>query len=589
MAIIPYATIVSYVFSSNLIGLAISHTAERFGRYSFSRKSALDWIAIYLLLAAGTWYGKMVRDYYVAFNVKAVLFSESLAAEHMQNMLPVLAMATTQTVFAGIFAQTAQGIWIKKIIIASVIAHTLALSSCLAQPMLSLSAWKGLTIGATLLILAGTILTAVHSLRFANRIRSNLTTLKGRNLNKNKMLFHTVRKCGFAAFLGIAYSILNIIAIAIQSRSLIVETGYIFVDQNSMVFVAMVCKDIYVWFAGWSCFALLQLKIQTQEAQAQSVPKSVKKVTQRTEIASNKKLLDSSKDVALIRESADMIGPQLSSSFKERMNSHTGQEETGTKTENASAASVTDNISQIPPTKLLDDNVNLQPSNHVVEMKGRLQYRSTTGLRLFADQCKRPFYSWLTYSSSVSNVVHRTNHYTLTAVLIITIYLGFNDKSFRGDLFDPIMISQLFLVFLLPPVFSPIYWISEWIMIPIVMRPYHRFLLFLQEKCGQSFLLDLLLSVSVFSKDFDRDEMGIRITYLLVLLWGAPFWICNRYLIIAGPGTASFGFTAVGISGVGISLLDTCLGCRISILLNRLKIIPSDKVACARTVYEITD
>lgn len=196
------------------------------------------------------------------------------------------------------------------------------------------------------------------------------------------------------------------------------------------------------------------------------------------------------------------------------------------------------------------------------ETKNELKYAPTTGYVQLKKHFSRPVKDWLTYPMNVENTVHRSNHYTLTIVLFTTVYLGYNDKGFRGDLCDPIVISQLVYLLVAPPVISPLYWMSEWITIPALLRPYHQLMTLLQRAWPESSVITNMLSLSVFTSKFERDEAGIRLTYLLVVLWGLPFWICDANFIHTGPGTASFGFTAIGISGIGISLLDTCLGNR---------------------------
>jgi len=127
-------------------------------------------------------------------------------------------------------------------------------------------------------------------------------------------------------------------------------------------------------------------------------------------------------------------------------------------------------------------------------------------------------------------VVHRGNLYTLTVILIIATWLGYNDKNFRGDLFDPIVIANLCWLFFSPPVFSPLYWMTEWIVIPFGLLPYHWVLCQIRKHWPDTPGLDIFFSASVFDAPFKRDELGIRLTFLLIILWGEyDMYLSMRY------------------------------------------------------------
>jgi hypothetical protein len=193
-------------------------------------------------------------------------------------------------------------------------------------------------------------------------------------------------------------------------------------------------------------------------------------------------------------------------------------------------------------------------------IKNELDYARTTGYQQIQRHFARPITTWMSFPTKIPNVVHRGNHYTISVILIIVLSLVFNFAGFRGDLFDPIMISQLVWLALAPPILNPLYWMSEVIMIPLVLRPYHRSLRTLEKRWPNAPWIQSLLSTSVFTYQYDRDELGVRISWGLPVLWGIPFWFCNFILIGSGNGTASFLFTAIGLNAIKVAVLDICSG-----------------------------
>jgi len=256
------ATIVFYTLSASLAGLAVSHTSERFGRFSFSKRSLLDVLAIYLFFASFVWYGRMVRDYFAAFGVFAVLFKQNSALLQTQQILPPFAFTFAQAVFAGIFAQTRPQWFNTKLMTLTLAVHVLALVSICASD-LDLSTWKWLRLVYTAILLLATIYAAQTAQTFGNRLASNLLSLRGVNHSRMVRLRSAVIKYRNAAVFGIIYHLVSIITIAAATEKLDESSQeYIYLMQNSLPFANLVCRDLYMWFAGWTVFLLLQVKLQ---------------------------------------------------------------------------------------------------------------------------------------------------------------------------------------------------------------------------------------------------------------------------------------------------------------------------------------
>jgi len=220
-------------------------------------------VALYLFMASIVWYGKRVRDYWNAFGVVPVLFVETDSILQMQHILPTFAFAFAQTVFAGIFRiDSRDQRWNMKMTAGLICAHLLALIS-ICMPSISVTGHQWLRILYTLLVLAATSLATLASHNFSLRLQQAMPSLRGLALTKKQKLLTAVTRFRTAASLGIAYNILSIIAIAANAQVPNAEQQeFVFVNEDSLIFADLICRDIYLWVTGWTCFCLLQLKSQ---------------------------------------------------------------------------------------------------------------------------------------------------------------------------------------------------------------------------------------------------------------------------------------------------------------------------------------
>jgi hypothetical protein len=260
---LPIPTVISYVFSACLAGIAFAHTVERFGRYSFSKHSMLDFIAIYLFTASFVWYGKMVRDYWNATGTTVMLFHENEAVLKAQHELPTFAFTFAQSILAGILRIDPKvANWNVKSVVGLIAVHILAII-CFSIMEFPLIAYKSLRIIYTLVLLLVTVLASRSSHLFMIRQLETQTLLRAKPLQTNKRLVKQISKLSFAAVFGVGYSIVSLITTASMSEvTSAAQMEYASLDPNSLRFVEIVCRDIYVWLTGWSIFCLLQMKLQ---------------------------------------------------------------------------------------------------------------------------------------------------------------------------------------------------------------------------------------------------------------------------------------------------------------------------------------
>jgi len=272
VTIFPTISALSLVLSASLAGLAFSHTTERFARYSFSKYSLLDSITILLFLASFTWYGKRVRDYWIATSTHSVIFYESDAILQIQHVLPTLAMVYAQTIFAGTFSRTAgltenKRLWNYSSSLLAIIAFVLMIIP-LAMPSLSLVGWKWTTASFSLILLLGNLVSAVIAYQFGIKLKENIVALCGLANAKSKEICWAVLRFRNASAFGVAYHILSLMTIAAtQAKDTGIDQELFFVDSNSFQYANLIVRDMYVWVIGWSCFRILQLKFNDPRQQ----------------------------------------------------------------------------------------------------------------------------------------------------------------------------------------------------------------------------------------------------------------------------------------------------------------------------------
>jgi len=165
-----------------------------------------------------------------------------------------------------------------------------------------------------------------------------------------------------------------------------------------------------------------------------------------------------------------------------------------------------------------------------------------TGLKQLVLHFSRPWRTWLFYGQKVPNSVHRANNYSIAIIVTVcAVYIANGGRFHHGIVFDPIIISQLVLLFLLPPVLCPLYWMTEWITIPFLLRPYHNAVEFLSRYEPNSSLIHMLMSISIYNNIHDRDEAGVRCAFFLYLAWVILGYIDELLSLIERNRALHFG------------------------------------------------